>query len=76
MAKIDKIKETLNSLRVGLSIISAFIITLGGALGSLYSRNHIDLLFWMTFVFILVFVVAGYVIIHTIRLKTDELEEL
>jgi membrane protein YdbS with pleckstrin-like domain len=76
MAKIDKIKETLNSLRVGLSIISAFIITLGGALGSLYNGNHVDLLFWMTFVFILVFVVVGYVIIHTIRLKTDELEEL
>ena len=76
MAKIDKIKEILNSLRVGLSIVSAFIITLGGALGSLYSKQSIDLLFWMIFVFILVFVFVGYVIIHKIRLKTDELEEL
>jgi ABC-type bacteriocin/lantibiotic exporter with double-glycine peptidase domain len=76
MAKIDKIKEILTSLRVGLSIISAFIITLGGVLGNLYSQNSISLLFWITFVFIFIFVFTGYVIIHKIRVKTDELEDL
>ena len=44
VAKIDKIKETLNSLRVGLSIISAFIITLGGVLGNLYNKEIFGLL--------------------------------
>jgi len=45
LTRIDKIKETLNSLRVGLSIVSAFIITLGGVLGSLYKSEDIELLF-------------------------------
>lgn len=76
MAKIDKIKEVLNTLRVTLSIISAFIITLGGVLGSLYKNNEIDILFWIVFLFILSFVIIGYKIIHKIRVKTDELEDL
>ena len=48
MAKIDKVKETLNSLRVGLSIISALLIALGGALGSLYKNKKIDFIFWIS----------------------------
>ena len=76
MAKIDKIKETLNSLRVGLSIISAFIITLGGVLGNLYNKEIYGLLFWLTTVIFFLFLMAGFVIIHKIRIKTDELEDL
>ena len=72
MARIDKIKETLNSLRIGLSIISAFIIALGGALGSLYRINDFGILFWITFIFILLFVFEGYVIVRKIRIKTDD----
>ncbi len=76
MAKIDKIKETLNSLRVGLSIISAFIITLGGVLGNLYNKEIFGLLFWLTTIIFFIFLISGFIIIHTIRLKTDEIEEL
>jgi ABC-type bacteriocin/lantibiotic exporter with double-glycine peptidase domain len=76
MARIDKIKEVLNSLRVGLSIISAFIITLGGVLGNFYNKEMFSLLFWITFGLIIVFIVSGFVIIHKIKTKTNELEDL
>ena len=76
MAKIDKIKETLNSLRVGLSIISALLIALGGTLGSLYKKNEIDFIFWVTSVLFFILLVIGFVLIHTIKIKTDELEDL
>ena len=76
MAKIDKIKETLNSLRVGLSIISAFIITLGGVLGNFYNKEIFGLLFWLTAIIFFIFLISGFIVIHIIRLKTDELEEL
>ena len=45
MAKIDKVREILNSLRIALTIISAFIIALGGGLGSLYKNNEFGILF-------------------------------
>lgn len=76
MAKIDKIKETLNSLRIGLSIISAILITLGGTLGSLYKNNEIDIIFWISSLLFFGFLTAGFIIIHKIKIKTDELEDL
>ena len=76
MAKIDKIKETLNSLRVGLSIVSALLITLGGTLGSLYKKEEIDIIFWLSSALFFGFLLVGFIIIHKIKLKTDELEEL
>jgi len=76
MGKIDKVKEVLNSLRVGLSIVSAFIITLGGVLGSLYKSATIDLLFWLTFVLEMIFIMVGFIIIHKIKIKTNEMEDL
>ena len=76
MARIDKIKETLNTLRIGLSIISAFIMMLGGSLGNFYKNGDFGILFWIVFLFILGFVILGYIIIYKIRNKTDELEDL
>ena len=76
MAKIDKVKEVLNSLRVGLSIISAILITLGGTLGSLYKNAEINILFYIVSILFFGFLLAGFVIIHKIRIKTNELEKL
>ena len=76
MAKIDKIKETLNSLRIGLSIISALLITLGGTLGHLYKNNEIDFIFWVASFLFFGFLMVGFVIIHNIKIKTDALEDL
>lgn len=76
MAKIDKVKETLNSLRVGLTIVSALLIALGGTLGSLYKKNEIDLIFWLSAFLFFSLLIIGFVIIHKIKIKTDELEDL
>jgi hypothetical protein len=76
VAKIDKVKEILISLRVGLSIISAILITLGGTLGSLYKNTEIDILFYIVSILFFGFLLAGFVIIHKIRIKTNELEKL
>ena len=76
MAKIDKIKETLNSLRVGLSIVSALLIAFGGTLGSLYKKNEIDFIFWTSSILFLSLLIIGFILIHKIRIKIDELEDL
>ena len=76
MSKLDKVKEILNSLRVGLSIVSALLITLGGTLGSLYKQDEIDIIFWIASFLFFCFLIVGFVIIHKIRVKTDEIEEL
>ena len=76
MAKIDKIKETLNSLRVGLSIVSALLIAFGGSLGGLYKKNEIDFIFWISSILFFLLLIIGFILIHKIRIKIDELEDL
>jgi hypothetical protein len=53
MAKIDEIKESLNTLRTALSLLSAFLIATGGALGTLFKSGDISVLFWMCVFFIM-----------------------
>ncbi len=42
MAKIDEIKETLNSLRVGMSIVVGLIVVLSGSLINKEHSNQMD----------------------------------
>ena len=76
MGKIDKLKESLTSLRTGLSILSAFLIALGGAVGTLYNSNNVGILFWVSVGLMALTLVVGYVIIHKIRQKINEIEDL
>jgi len=76
VSKLDKIKETLSTLRIGLSIISAILITLGGTLGNLYKNDEVDSVFWLSSFLFFGFLIAGFIVIHKLRIRTDELEEL
>ena len=76
MAKIDEIKESLNTLRTALSLLSAFLIGTGGALGTLFKSGDISVLFWMCVFFMMLFIFAGFVVISKIKQKTKEIGEL
>ena len=47
MAKVDQIKETLNTLRMYITIFSIIFVTLGAGLIGMYKTNEIDNLFWI-----------------------------
>ncbi len=76
MAKIDEIKESLNTLRTALSLLSAFLIAMGGALGTLFKGGDTGALFWMCVFFMMLFIFAGFVVITKIKQKTKEIGEL
>ena len=76
MSKLDKIKESLSSLRIGLSIVSVFVLSLGGALGGMYRSGELGFVFWFSVVLMAGFMLVAIVIVRTIKNKTDELEEL
>jgi hypothetical protein len=72
---IDKIKETLNTLRVVLSISSVFIITLGGALGSMIKNNTNDYIFWLSFYLFEFFLLSAIILLIKIVKITKSIEE-
>lgn len=76
MGKIDKIKESLSTLRALIAIFVALIAAITGSLVNLYRLHEIDDLFWIGIVFdVLMFVVLAFIFIRIHRL-TDEIGEL
>ena len=76
MAKIDLVKESLNTLRTILTMLSAFLITVGGGVAVLFQRNDVGALFWIGIFFMTLFIIAGFMVITKIRQKTIEIGEL
>ena len=76
MAKIDEVKEILNTLRIALSITIGIIVVLVGNIVQRYDNDKIDNIFWLavsgTFIFIL-FVVL---IVNKLSKKTKEIKDL
>jgi len=76
MAKIDLVKESLNTLRTMLTMLSAFLITVGGGVAVLFQRADVGVLFWIGIFFMTLFIIAGFMVIAKIRQKTIEIGEL
>jgi membrane protein YdbS with pleckstrin-like domain len=76
MSKLDEIKETLNTLRAMLAVISAFLIALGTAVGSLFIANNINIAFWIAILFMVLFVIVGFLIMIKIIQKTKAIGDL
>ncbi len=76
MAKIDEIKEALNSLRIWLSLTVGIIVVVSGGLISRYDNVKIDVVFWsgMMLLFILLSVVI--LLIIKISKRTKEIGKL
>ena len=76
MAKIDKIKEDLTTLRVFLTITIALSVTVGGSLFASYRQDLFDVPFWIGFGSEIVCAYVIIIIINKIKSKTNEIEDL
>ena len=76
MAKIDEIKEILNSLRVGMSIIVGLIVILTGPLLNKEQLNQIDIYFWIGLVLDIVLLFSFLQIIKSIRKNIKIIKDL
>jgi len=75
MAKIDKIKETLNTLRVLLSLSIGLILGLSAKVSDLYDKNMFDLRFYLSLIAINFLVLVILYIAKKIKVNTDNIEK-
>jgi uncharacterized membrane protein len=73
MAKIDKLKETLNTLRVLLSLAVGLILGLSAKVSDLYDRNLFDVQFYLSIGAINLLIILILYIAIKIKKKTDEI---
>ena len=76
MAKIDRIKEELNTLRLFLSIMIALMVAVGTGLVKSYRLELFDLIFYLGVGVEMILVILSVIIVTKIRKKTKEIEEL
>lgn len=76
MAKIDEIKEILNSLRVAMSIAFGVFVLILGKILSMYTDNQIIDIFWLAIAAAIINLAVIFVIIRQITKKTREIRDL
>jgi len=76
MAKIDEIKEILNTLRIAMSIAFGILVVVVGSIIKRYDSGSIDDIFWIGIGFTFLLLVAIYLIIKKISDKTKEIKDL
>lgn len=76
MAKIDEIKEILNTLRVGLSLLVGLIVLIVGSLINRYDNAKIDMIFLLGVGSTLFLIGVLIAIINKISKKTKEIKDL
>jgi len=76
MAKIDEIKEILNTLRIAMSIAFGMLVVVVGSIIKRYDNNNIDDIFWIGIGFTFLLLIFIYLIIKKISNKTKEIKDL
>ena len=76
MAKIDEVKETLNTFRVLFSLGIGAIIALAGAVSVLYDNGIFGFKFYLAIVSINILIVLQVLILRFVFKKTKELRDL
>ena len=75
-AKIDEVKEILNTLRIAMSIAFGILIVVVGSIIKRYDANKIDDIFWIGIGFTFLLLFSIYLIIKRISDKTKEINDL
>ena len=76
MAKIDEIKEVLNTLRVILSITVGIVVMLISGIVRRYDVGRVDEIFWIGIVATVLLTVFIFITVNKIFKNTKEIKEL
>ncbi len=76
MAKLDEVKEILNSLRIGLTIVVGLLVVIVGSTINLERHNETGIYFYLGLATSLVLVVVFLQIIKYIKKFTREIKDL
>jgi len=76
MSKLDKTKETINTLRASFGILVAVVLTLTAGLVNLYYKDNIDNLFYIGALFDIIIVIILIFIARMVIKNIEIIEEL
>ena len=76
MARLDEVKEILNTLRLFFSIMIGIIVLLTGALVNKEQNNLVDIYFWMGTIIDVVLLIGIILIVKLLKKYTKQIKDL
>jgi surface polysaccharide O-acyltransferase-like enzyme len=76
MAKIDEVKEILNTLRLFFSIAVGIIVILTGSLINKEKLDDVDVYFWVGSIIDFILIIGLVLIVKSIKRNTKEIRGL
>ena len=76
MAKIDEIKEVLNTLRLLFSIGVGLIVVITGSLIAKEQSSNVDIYFWIGLIIDIVLILGLVKLIGSIKRYIEEIKDL
>ena len=76
MARLDEVKEILNTLRLFFSIMIGIIVLLTGALVSKEQNNLVDIYFWIGTLIDVALLIGVIFIIKLLKKYTKQIKDL
>ncbi|MEA3384769.1 MAG: hypothetical protein U9Q20_08900 [Campylobacterota bacterium] len=76
MAKLDEVKEILNTLRIALSLTIGIIVILIGNIVNRYDDGKVDEIFWLAIFVCFVLISFVVLIVNKLSKKTKEIKDL
>ena len=76
IAKIDEVKEILNSLRLFFSLCVGLIVIITGALITKEQKNELDLYFWSGAVMDIFLIIVLFLLVKAIKKNTNIIKDL
>ena len=76
MAKVDEIKEGLNTLRLLFSIGIGLIVVITGSLIAKEQSSHVDIYFWIGLIIDIVLILGLVKLIGSIKRYIEEIKGL
>ena len=76
MAKIDEVKEILNSLRIGMSIVVGLLVIIVGSTIKLEQNDNIGIYFYIGLIVSVILTIVFLQIIRKIKQFTKQIKDL
>ena len=76
MAKLDEVKEILNTLRIALSLTIGIIVIIIGSVVNRYDSGKVDEIFWLAIFVCFVLIFFVLLIVNKLSKKTKEIKDL
>jgi membrane protein YdbS with pleckstrin-like domain len=76
MAKIDEVKEILNTLRIWLSLTIGLIVVVTSGIIGRYDAGNVDWIFYSGSLLLIILLIVVLLIIVKISSKTKEIKDM